>query len=333
MKAAVYTEYGPPEVLKIAEVKTPSPGDNELLVKVRASSVNYGDLTARDVPRLTPAKFNMPTPMWPMVRLAFGVFRPRLRILGNEYAGVVEQVGAGVTRYRPGDEVFGYLGMRMGAYAEYLCVEETACVAPKPSAMTFEEAAVTPYGAMMAHALLSKVDPRPGQRILVNGASGGIGSAAVQLAKFHFGAEVTGVCGTPRMDFVKSLGASEVIDYTEGDFTRRAGTYDVIFDILGRSSFSRCRRCLKPDGRCLPASFKTRRVLQMLWTGLFGGKKVVCAFASDSAADLARVREMVEAGTIRAIVDKVFPLTDVAAAHRYVEEGRRKGQVAVSVAA
>jgi NADPH:quinone reductase-like Zn-dependent oxidoreductase len=197
--------------------------------------------------------------------------------------------------------------------------------------MTYEEAAAVPMGSIMALNLLKKVTIQPGHKVLINGASGGIGSAAVQLAKHHFGADVTGVCGTPRLEFVKALGADTAIDYTQEDFTTRDETYDLIFDILGKSSFARCKRSLKPNGRYLLASFKTKQLFQMLWTSLVGSKKVICAISPDRAEDLRFIKELIEAGKFKSVIDKRFPLEQAAEAHRYVEQGHKKGQVVITV--
>ncbi len=333
MKAIVCTEYGPPDVLRLAEVEKPIPKDGEVRVRVHATTVNYGDLIARNFKAVTPREFNMPFILWVFSKLSFGLNRPKVTVLGSELAGEVDAVGGGVTRFKEGDQVFGYPGQSMGAYAEYLCMPEDSTLAIKPANMTYEEAAAIPYGAITALNLLRKMDLQPGQKILINGASGGIGSGAVQLAKHHFGAHVTGVCGTPRLAFVKALGADEVIDYTREDFTQSGETYDVIFDILGRSSFARCKGSLKENGRYFLASFKLKQLLQMLWTSITGGKKVVCALSSDSADDLMFVKELAEAGTIKAIIDRSFPMEQAAEAHRYVESGGAQGKVAITLAA
>jgi NADPH:quinone reductase-like Zn-dependent oxidoreductase len=266
---------------------------------------------------------------WLMAKISFGINRPKTTILGNEFAGEVEAVGSAVTRFKPGERVFGCRGESMGAYAEYICMPENGVLAVIPAHITYEEAAVIPYGATMALRLLRKVNLQPGQKVLINGASGGIGSAAVQIAKY-FGAEVTGVCSTPRLDFVKSLGADRVIDYTAQDFTQNGETYDLIFDILGKCSFARCKNSLKPNGILLYASFKMKQLLQMLWTSR-SGKRVVCAIAPGSVEDLMTVKEMVEAGKIKAIIDRSFPMEQAAKAHRYVEEGRKKGNVVITI--
>jgi NADPH:quinone reductase-like Zn-dependent oxidoreductase len=219
----------------------------------------------------------------------------------------------------------------MGANAEYLCIPEDGLVAPKPANMTYEEAATVPYGALTALSLLRKVNIQPRQSVLINGASGGIGSAAVQLAKY-FGANVTGVCGTPRLEYVKSLGADKVMDYTREDFTKNGETYDVIFDILGLSSFSRCKNSLTQNGIYLLASFKMKQLIQMLSTSMMSGKKVICALSSESPEDLVFIKELVEAGRIKSIIDKFYPLEKTAEAHRYVEQRQKKGNVVIAVA-
>ncbi len=331
MKAVVYTEYGPPKVLRPGEVEKPAPKDNEVLIKIYATTVNYGDILARNFGNTPPDKFNMPFLFWIFARMDFGSRRPKKKILGSQFAGQVETTGKDVKQFKEGDPVFGYSGQSMGTYAEYLCMPEDGCVAIKPADMTYEEAAVVPYGAIMALNLLGKAKIQPGQKVLINGASGGIGSAAVQLARFHFGAEVTGVCGTPRLEFVKSLGANHVIDYTREDFTQNGETYDLIFDILGKSSFSRCKNSLKQNGIYLLASFKLKQLLQMLWTFISGGKKVVCALAPGGKEDLISIKELIEAGKFRAEIDQSYPLEQLAEAHRYVETGSQKGQVAITL--
>lgn len=330
MKAIVLTEYGSPDVLQLAEVARPAPNDKAMLIRIHATSVGYGDIVARNFRAITPKKFSMPLVLWLFAKIYFGFRKPKIKILGSEFAGVIESVGRKVRLFKPGDQVFGYLGQGMGAYAEYLRMPENGCVAIKPANMTFEAAAVVPYGAIMALNLLRKANIQPGQKVLINGASGGIGSAAVQIAK-HFGAEVTGVCGTPRMEFVKSLGADQVIDYTREDFTQSNERYDLIFDILGKSSFSRCKSSLKQKGRYLLASFKLKQLFQMLWTSVMGGKRVVCAIAPGSREDLMSVKELIEAGKIKAIIDKRFPLEQAAEAHRYVEARQKQGNVVITV--
>jgi NADPH:quinone reductase-like Zn-dependent oxidoreductase len=330
MKAIVYREFGSPDVLRLEEVPRPEPKKGEILVKVRASSVNFGDIMARSFRSVTPRGFNMPFAFWLIAKMAMGWRKPKMRILGNEFAGEVVEVGQDVTRFKPGDQVFGQTGQSFGAYAEFVSLSEKAPVTHKPANLSYEEAAVIPYGAVHALSILRRAKLRPGQRILVNGASGGIGAAAVQIAK-HLGADVTAVCGGARLDYVRALGANRAIDYAEQDFTQNGETYDVIFDILGLTPFSRGRHSLEPRGVLLYASFKGRHLLAMLRTSLSRGRRAVCALAPGGLEDMLAVKELVEAGKIKAIVDKRFPLEQAAEAHRYVETGERKGSVAIIV--
>jgi NADPH:quinone reductase-like Zn-dependent oxidoreductase len=272
----------------------------------------------------------MPFLFWLLAKISFGLNKPKITTLGNELAGEIEAVGKEVKRFKKGDRVFGYPGQSFGAYAEYLCMPEDGVLAIKPANMTYEEAAVVPYGAIMGLNLLRKMNIQSGQKVLINGASGGIGSAAVQIAKY-FGAEVTGVCGTPRLEFVRSLGADKVIDYTKEDFTQNGETYDLIFDILGKGSFLKCKRSLNLNGVLLYASFKMKQLFQMFWTSRAGGKKVICAIAPGSIEDLISVKELIEAGKIKAIIDRCYPLEQTAEAHRYVEQGHKKGNVVITV--
>lgn len=328
MKAIMYEHYGPPEVLRIKEITTPTVGEEDVLVRVHATSVNFGDRLARNLKAVTSAQFNMPALFWLMAKLYFGIAKPKRPVLGSEFSGVVESVGAKVTAYKPGDEVFGYLGQKMGAYAEYVRVRENDCLVPKPAGLPHDEAAVLPYGAIMAWNLLDRAGVRKGQRVLVNGASGGIGSAAVQIAKY-LGAEVTGVCGTPRLDYVRSLGADGVIDYTQEDFMQSGETWDLIVDILGRCPYARCKGSLTKDGRILYVSFKMKQVFQKFWISMTSSRKMTCTLAPGSAADLRTVCELIENGALRAPVVERFAFTDAAAAHRLMEEGKNIGAVAI----
>lgn len=332
MKAIIYEEFGPPEVLKLAEVDKPTPKNNEVLIRVFAVTIDYGDLIARNIRNISPKKFAMPFLFWLIAKIAFGIRKPRKKILGAEFSGQIESVGEDVTTFEEGDKVFGYTGQSMKAYAEYLTMPEDGILSLKPSNMTFEEAAVMPYGGIMALSLLrDKVNLQPGQKILINGASGGIGSATVQLAKSQYGVNVTGVCGTPRLDFVKSLGADHVIDYTKEDFTESGETYDIVFGGLGKTSFSKVKNSLNPNGRYVLTSFKMRQVGQMLWTKLFGNKKVNCVILNGTAKDLREVKNLIEEGKLKAFIDKRFPFEQMAKAHRYVEEGHKKGHVVIQV--
>jgi NADPH:quinone reductase-like Zn-dependent oxidoreductase len=330
MKAIVYTRYGPPDVLEPKELETPTPKDTEILIRIAATTVNYGDIVARNFKAISPREFNMPLPFWLLARMFFGLSKPKIQTLGSEFAGDIAAVGKNVQRFKVGDQVFGYRGQSMGAYAEYLCVPENSVVAKKPTTMTYEEAAAVPSGGMTALYILEQANIQRGQKVLINGASGGIGSIAVQLAS-DAGAEVTGVCSTPGLELVKALGADHVIDYTQEDFTQNGETYDLIFDILGRSSFDRCKNSLTPNGRYLLASFKMKQVLEMLWTKRGSGKKVICVLSPQSTEDLIALKERIEAGKIKAIIDKCFPLQQAAEAHRYVEAGHKKGYVVLTV--
>lgn len=331
MKASVLTGFGPPHVLQLREVPRPAPKANEVLVRVHATAVNFGDTLVRNLAAISPRKFHMPFLFWLIARFSYGFRTPRVRILGSEFSGEVEAVGKAVTRFRKGDQVFGYCGPFMGAYAEYLCMPENGVLTTKPANMTAEEAATIPYAAVMAYGLLKKVRLRPGQRVLVVGASGGIGPAVLQLARHHFGAEVAGVCGAARMEYVRSLGADLVIDYTREDFVDRPETYDVIIDILGKSTFFRCQRVLRPHGHLVFVSFKTPQILQSLWTAVVGGKRAICVLVSEKQDDLVFLRELMEAGKLASHIDRVFPLDQAAEAHRYKENGAKNGYVAITV--
>lgn len=331
MKTVVLTDYGPPDVLRLQERPRPEPKGRRILVRVHATSVNYGDLFVRDVLRIGKGGFNMPGPLWPLVKLSLGWKQPRVTVLGSEFSGVVEEVGPQATRFRPGDEVFGYLGQSMGAYAECVLVSEDACVAPKPAGLRHEEAATLPYGAVMALHLLRKAGLAAGQSVLVVGASGSIGAAAVQIAR-HAGARVDGVCGAPRAAFVRSLGAQRVFDYATEDFVGSGGCWDLVFDVLGRVPFDRCRQALSSDGVQLCASFKTPALLRSRLPFRGAGPRLLCAMAPGSREDLLAACELVDAGALRSRPCASFPLEEAAAAHRFVEEGRAAGPVALVVA-
>ena len=332
MKAIVYKEYGSPDVLHVAEVETPTPKDNDVLVKVHAASVNFGDLIARNFKAVTPRTFSMPMPLWLLARIAIGIRKPNKQILGSEFVGEVAEVGKDVTKFKVGESVFGYRADSFGANAEYLCVKENSLIAPKPENMSAVEATAIPYGAMTALNLLKRVNIQPGDKVLINGASGSIGSYMVQFAKYY-GAEVTGVCGTPRVEMVKALGADNVIDYKQSDFTQNGETYDLIVDILGKSAFEKCKGSLKPDGRYLLASFKMRNLFQMLRTRFSGGgKRVICAMSFEGIDDLHHVKQLVEDGVLKAIVDRCYPMSQAADAHRYAESGQKKGSVIITIA-
>ncbi len=331
MKAIIYKEYGGPDVLHLQDVEKPGPKGNEVLVRVHAVSVNYGDIIARNFKNLPAREFNMLSLFRIMALFGFGFSNPKKQILGNTFAGVVEMVGKDVKQFRVGEQVFGYTGETMGAYAEYLCIPEDGIIDAKPTHLTYEEAAAVPYGATMALCLLKKVNIQEGQRVLIIGASGAIGSAAVQLAVHHFGAEVTGVCSTQGIEYVKSLGAVRVIDYKKEDFTKNGESYDLIIDILGKGSFSKYRASLRQKGIYMPVSFKTGKLLQMLRTSRGGGKRVICALATPSQEDLVFIREFLEDRKLKPVIDQIFPLEEASEAHRYVEAGNKKGNVVLTV--
>lgn len=330
MKAIVYSEYGGPDVLKLTEVLKPSPKPDEVLIKIHAVSVNYGDTLARKFKYITPSAFNMPLLFWVMAKFVFGLSKPKKTILGNSFAGEVEQIGDKVTNFKTGESVFACTGEKMGAYAEYLCMPQNAVVSLKPTNMTYAEASTIPYGATMALNLLKKTKLQKGQQVLIIGASGGIGSAAVQLAKYYYGADVSGVCSTEGVEYVQKLGATKVFDYKKQDFTKNGEAYDLIFDVLGRWSFSKVKPSLKQNGIYLSVSFKMKKLLQMLWTSITGGKRVICALAVPKSEDLIFIKDLIEEGKITAIIDKTFSMEQGAAAHRYFESGNKKGNVVIT---
>ncbi|MDH3283460.1 MAG: NAD(P)-dependent alcohol dehydrogenase [Acidobacteriota bacterium] len=323
MKAVVYDEYGPPEVLHVREVEKPSPKDNELLIRIGAVAVNTGDCELR--------RPDIPNSIWFLVRLAFGLRRPRKGILGAYFAGRIEAVGKNVGRFRVGDEVFGASGARFGAYAEYLSLPATYAIAAMPANMSYEEAAVVPVGGINALHYLRKAKVQPGERVLVNGAGGSFGTFAVQIAKL-MGAEVTAVDLAEKHEMLRALGADHVIDYTRVDFTESGETYDVIFNVIVTKSYSPVIRSLSRGGRYLltnPAGIP--QMLRAIWTSVTSDKKVVIQFASEKTEDLDHLRELIEGGKLRAVIDKSYPLERAAEAHRYVETGRKKGNVVLTV--
>ena len=323
MKAVLFTQYGPPEVLQLKEVEKPVPADNEVLIRTHAATVIAGDCEFRS--------FNFPLWFWLPLRVYAGLTRPkRVNILGQELAGVVESVGKDVTRFKPGDAVFAATEISLGAYAEYKCMREDRTLALKPANMTFEEAAAVPTGGLNALHYLRKADIKTGEHVLINGACGSIGSFAVQLAK-HFGAVVTGVDSTDKLDALREVGVDHVIDYTEEDFTRSGKAYDVIFDVVGKSSFSRSVKLLKPNGRYLLANPRVSSMVRGVWTSMTSDKKVIFAFAPYRAEDLAFLRELIEAGKLGSIIDRRYPLEQIAEAHRYVDAGLKKGNVVITL--
>lgn len=321
MQAAVLTRYGPPEVVRIAEVDKPEAEDGELLVKVHATTVNRTD-----------CGFRAAKPF--IVRFFSGLVRPKVTILGNEFAGEVETVGSGVTSFEVGDRVFGYSGDVFGAHAEYMTVRADGFIAAMPAKLTFEEAAPSTEGSHYALSFIRKAQIRSGQDVLVNGASGAIGSAAVQLLK-HLGAEVTAVCGTENIELVEGLGADRVIDYTAEDFTNDEQTYDVVLDMVGKSTFGRCARLLKPRGIYLSSDLGplSQNPILALVTPLLGGRKVMFPIPRDDPATATYLKGLIESGDFKPVIDRRYPLRQIVEAYKYVETGQKVGNVVISVAA
>jgi NADPH:quinone reductase-like Zn-dependent oxidoreductase len=317
MKAVVCDRYGPPDVLRLDHVDRPEPRPDEVLIRIQATTVNRSD-----------CHYRLGTP--PVARLLTGLRRPRHRILGSELAGQVEAVGPAVTRFKPGDAVFGVKAWTFGAHAEYVCVRESAALAPKPASASFEQAAAVCDGVILALMGLRRADIRDGRSILVYGASGSIGTAAVQLSRYY-GADVTAVCDTKNLELVKALGADRVVDYTREDFTKNGQTYDVIFDAVGKHSFRRSRDSLAKGGIYL-ATDDLFNLVRAVWTARVGDKKVVFPIPPRyTQQDVVFLKGLMEAGQYRAVIDRTYPLEDVIEASRYVETGQKTGNVVLTV--
>ena len=326
MKAIVTTNYGPPDVLELQEVEKPTPKDNEVLIKIFATTVTAGDCEMRSL--------KLPLGYQLMLRAGFGVRRPRNKIPGTEVAGEIEAIGKDVKKFKVGDQVFGSAGMGFGANAEYISLPEEpremdGGVAIKPANMTYEEAATIPFGGRDSLHFLRLGNIQSGQKILINGAGGSIGTFAVQLAKYY-GAEVTAVDSTGKLDMLSSIGADHVVDYTQEDFTKNGEIYDVIFDVIGKISFSHSAGSIKQKGTYLLAN-PVSQMVQALWTRMTSSKNVIMQTSSGTIADLIFLRELVEAGKLITVIDRTYPLEQTAEAHKYVEKGGKLGNVVITV--
>jgi len=322
MRAIVYEKYGPPEVLQLKGVEKPTPKDNEVLIRTQVATVTSGDWRVRSL--------NVPFGFGLIMRLVFGISRPKQPILGSELAGVIETVGKDVSKFTVGDLVFAFSDAAMGCHAEYKCMAEDGAVVPKPSSLTFEEAAALSFGGTTALDFLRRAKLQSGESVLVNGASGAVGTAAVQLAK-HFGAIVTGVCSSANVELVRSLGATHVIDYTQQDFTRNGETYDVIVDTVGTAPFSRSKASLKEGGRLLMVLAELPEMLRAPWVSMTSSKKVIAGPATVRVEDLRFLAGLAEAGAFKPVIDRRYTFEQIAEAHRYVDTGRKKGNVIITL--
>ena len=326
MKAILHNQYGPPDLLQLKEVETPTPKDNEVLIAIHATTVSTGDCNVRNFTFVTKS-------MLPIAKLMFGIRKPwKARILGTELAGEVERAGKDVTKFKTGDRVVASTGAAGGGHAQYACLPETGAVAIKPDSLSWEQAVAIPFGANTALYFLRDLGKiRAGQDLLIIGASGAIGSAGVQLAK-HFGARVTGVCSGANVELVKALGADSVIDYTREDFAEKGNTYDLIFDVVGATTFDRCESSLKPNGVFLQNIMELSDIVRVFWTSITGGKKIKGGVAIGNLANMGLIAALAEAGTLRPVIDRSYPLERIAEAFKYVEQGHKKGNVVITVA-
>lgn len=322
MKAIVYEQYGAPDVLQIKEVEKPKPTHNEVLIQIHATTVTSGDCRVRSL--------NVPAGFGLMMRLIFGFTKPKQPILGTELAGVVVDVGRDVSQFKVGEHVFGFSDMKMGCHAEYKCMSEDALIQPKPANLGFDEAAALSFGGTAALDFFRRTKLAKGERVLINGASGAVGLAAVQLAK-HIGAHVTGVCSTANVDLVMSVGADRVIDRTIADFTKMGEIYDVIVDTVGNAPFSRCSASLKVDGLLLMVIADLQDMLLAPWVAMTSRKKIIAGPVASSKDDLQFLARLAAAGEYKSIIDKRYPFEKIVEAHRYVDTGRKRGNVVVNV--
>ena len=321
MKAIVCTKYGPPEVLQLREVAKPYPKDNEVLIKIHATTVNRTDSALRKAEPF-------------ISRFVTGLIRPKKTILGTEFAGKIEEVGKDVTSFKVGDRVFGFSGKDFGAHAEYMIMPEEGSLTTMPANMTYEEAAPSTEGAHYALGFIRNANLQSGQKVLINGATGAIGSAAVQLVKY-FGADVTAVCSTKNVELVKSLGADKVLDYTKEDFTKDDQMYDAVFDTVGKSTFSRCKPLLKPGGIYISSElgYMAQNPILALVTPIIGNKKVMFPIPKHSDENIVLFKKLIEAGKFKGVIDRCYPLEEIIEAYKYVETGQKTGNVVITVGA
>lgn len=317
MKAAVYTQYGAPEVLHLQDLDKPAPKANEVLIQIHATAATSGDCRLRSADPFA-------------VRFFFGLFKPKTTVLGGVFSGKIEAVGQQVTQFKAGDLVFGATPMTFGAYAEYICLPETAALTIKPENLRHEEAATLPFGGATAYHFLQKANIQPGQKVLIYGASGAIGTAAVQIAK-QFGAEVTGVCSTSNLDMVKSLGANHVIDYTKEDFTKNGKQYDVVYETVNKAAVSACIAALKSNGTLILGAAMLPEMLQGSWASMTSSIKVISGVAIATPEDIRFLRQLTEAGKMKPVIDRTYPLEQIVEAHRYVDQGHKKGNVIITM--
>ena len=322
MRVVEYNQYGPPSVLHLTEVPKPLPRDNEILIRVRATTVTAGDCRLRAL--------KVPFGFRTLSRLFLGFSRPRRRVLGMELAGDIESVGKTVGKFKPGDSVFAYVGIDMGCYAEYKCMSEDGAVVLKPPNLNYQEAAALSFGGTTALNFLNRAKIKSGEKVLVNGASGAVGSAAIEIAK-HFGAEVTGVCSSANLKWVRSLGVDHIIDYTKEDFTANGKKYDIIFDAVGSALYRRCKISLEANGRFLMVVGGLLEMMLIPWVALTSRRKLIGGAAANKADDLRYLAKLAEAGEFKPAIDRCYLLEDIAVAHAYVDTGRKKGNVVITL--
>lgn len=317
MKAIVYTQYGTPEVLQIKNVAKPKPKANEILIRIKATAVNSGDVRLRKADPFA-------------VRFIFGLLKPKINILGSVFSGEVEKIDSQVRLYKVGDQVFGHTDMRFSAYAEYISFPEGGSVALKPDTISHKEAAAIPFGGVTALHFIKKAEIKPGQKVLVVGASGAVGCAAVQLAKAH-GAIVTGVCSSTNVNLVKSIGADKVIDYTKEDFIQNGIIYDLIFDTINTISVSKSVKSLAKNGKMILSAAGISEMIQGFWISTTTSKKVITGVISHTANDILFLKELIEQGKLKPVMDRLYPLEQIPEAHAYVEKGHKKGNVVITL--